>query len=229
MRGNSLRLAVLIDGDNVPSDTMETLFAKIATLGEPIIRIVYRGQAISKKWEAAANRHSLAFGRRSPNAKGRNATDIEMVIGAMDILSLANVDGFCLVSSDSDFTSLAIRLRESGKVVYGWGKAAPDCLRNACHEFFPVSPVIPLPETTNVLPFTGSGRDHAVASIRRALERSAGEDGWATLSAVGTELRREIPDFDSRAYGSASLKKLALKAGCFELRQSNKTPQMRAR
>lgn len=229
MKSGLPKLAVLIDGDNVAADAMDRLFETIATLGDPIMRIVYRGQTISKKWEQAAGRHALSFGRRHHHVTGHNATDIEMVIGAMDLLISAPVDGVCLVSSDADFTALAIRLREGGKVVYGWGQKAPECLRTACHQFFMIDPA----DTTarnNVVPFMRTGLEHAVAGIRHAIEKHAAQDGWAALSAIGAQLRCEIPGFKSQNYGAASLKKLALKAGCFDLRQTGRGQAvMRAR
>ena len=230
MDGGSLKLAVLIDGDNISADAMDRLFATIATLGDPIVRIVYGGQTSSKKWEQAGIRHALSFGRRHPQATGHNATDIEMVIGAMDILGLPQVDGFCLVSSDADFTALAIRLREAGKIVHGWGQKAPECLRTACHQFHVIEVEPRSAATGNIVPFPQTGIEQAIAGIRRAIEKHAAKDGWAALSSIGAELRLEIPGFKYQTYGAASLKKLALTAGCFEVRLADRGhPAMRAR
>lgn len=221
MDGGSLKLAVLIDGDNISADAMDRLFATIATLGDPIIRIVYGGQTSSKKWKRAGIRHALSFVRRHPQAARRNATDIEMVIGAMDILGSSQVDGFCLVSSDADFTALAIRLRESGKIVHGWGPKAPECLKNACHRFHALNDEPSSAATGNILPFPQTGMEQAVAGIRRAIKKYAAQDGWAAMSSIGIELKREIPGFDYQNYGAASLKTLALKAGCFDVQQAD--------
>lgn len=216
------RLAVLIDGDNVSADGVDRLFATIAPLGDPIVRTVFGGQhTSSKKWTSAASRHALAFGRRHPHAVGHNATDIEMVIGAMDLLRSDSVDGFCLVSSDADFTPLAIRLREAGKVVYGCGRVAPEGFRAACHQFFMMD-LSPKPApATNIVPFPQATRAHAVAGIRRVIKKHALADGWTPLSTIGKVLRSEIPGFKIKHY-APSLKKLAIEAGCFELRKTER-------
>jgi hypothetical protein len=107
------RLAVLIDADNVPPEAIDGLFATIVNIGDPAVREIYGNIACTsaEKWTKVSIRHALSIGRRAPQSKGRNATDIEMVIGAMDLLASNNVQGFCIVSSDRDFTALAIRLR----------------------------------------------------------------------------------------------------------------------
>lgn len=214
------KLAVLIDGDNVSPDAIDRLFAALATLGEATVRTVYGAQVGSKKWTEAASRHALSLGRRVPQATSSNATDIEMVIGAMDILAQDVVDGFCLVSSDADFTPLAIRLREAGKIVLGCGDKAPERLRNACHRFLPMRETVPPAQTANVVPFPHARLEPVIAAIRRAIGKHAAKDGWATLSAVGKELSQEFPGFRVKDYGAASLKKLAQKAGCFDIREA---------
>lgn len=216
MVGESPRLAVLIDGDNVSADA---LFATVAESGEPVVRIVYGSQTSSKKWEKAATRHALSLGRRNLHAKGSNATDIEMVIGAMDLLAKDHIDGFWLVSSDADFTPLAIRLREAGKIVHGCGRSAPDGFRSACHKFFSLDLARTPAETGNVVSFPQSGLEHAVAGIRRAIAKHETADGWALLAMVCQALGSEIPGFKVKSYGARSLAKLAGQAGSFELKQ----------
>src|SRR5688500_14704178 len=119
------RLAVLIDADNVPPEAIDSLFATIKNIGDPAVREIYGNIACTsaEKWTKVSIRHALSIGRRAPQSKGRNATDIEMVIGAMDLLASNNVQGFCIASSDRDFTALAIRLRAGGKLVYGFGES----------------------------------------------------------------------------------------------------------
>ena len=217
MSRGSPRFAVLIDVDNVSADAMDALFATVAEMGNPVVRTVYGSQISSKKWEKAAIRHALSLGRRNPHAKGCNATDIEMVIGAMDLLGENHIDGFWLVSSDADFMPLAIRLREAGKTVYGCGRSAPEAFRRACHQFFLME--LACAETSNIVSFPQSGLEHAVAGMRRAIARYETAEGWAPLSAVGSALGSEIPGFAVRHYGAKSLTELATKARCFELKQ----------
>lgn len=227
MLEEGLKLAVLIDGDNVPADSMDRLFATIQTVGEPMIRRLYGGsQLASKKWAEAAERHALSFGRRLLHAKGCNATDIEMVIGAMDLLTENLVEGFCIVSSDGDFTPLAVRLREAGKTVYGYGHVAPEGFRNACHQFFVMESDGPLKKNGNVVPFARSGIHFAVAGMKRVIAKHAKEDGWVLLSKIGTEIGSEIPGFKVKHYGAPSLKKLSVKAGCFDLKETDRGDTM---
>jgi hypothetical protein len=209
-------LAVLIDGDNVPPGSMDFIFAKVATIGQAVIRTLYGSQAGSKKWHEVATRLALSQGRRHPQAKGCNATDIEMVIGAMDIMSSSRVDGFCLVSSDSDFTSLAIRLREGGKLVFGFGdERAPASLRHACDQFhlFDVAP------KRNSALRSLSPVD-AIKLLREAFD-SCVQDGWAQLSNAAHHINKKHPGFSAKAYGSSGMKKLVANCGAFELARMN--------
>lgn len=220
MTSKTARLAVLIDGDNVAPDAMDGLFATVATLGEAMVRRVYGSSQLSSgKWLEASNRHALSLGRRHLHAKGHNASDIELVIGAMDLLAENSVDGFCLVSSDGDFTPLAIRLREAGKMVYGCGRSAPEAFRNACHEFFQIELAKTPFGPGNVVPFNRAGMAHVIACINRISEEHKGKDGWTELAVVGTMLRQEIPGFEKKHHGVKTLKQLVLKAGCYEIRE----------
>lgn len=214
------RLAVLIDGDNVSPDAMDQLFAAIGHLGNAIIRNVYGSNTEGKKWEAAESRFALSQGRRHRHAKGHNATDIEMVIGAMDIMISASVDGFCLVSSDSDFTSLAIRLREAGKVVYGFGDGkAPKSLRHACSKFQVIvtkpKQSVPPPASRQPLPLK-----HAIGLLTTAFEACA-VDGWVSLPNAMKHVKAHHRDFAPKNYGVAGLKKLVAKCGGFALERLN--------
>jgi predicted nuclease of predicted toxin-antitoxin system len=177
---------------------------------------VYGSNIEGKKWEAAENRFALSQGRRHRHAKGRNATDIEMVISAMDIMISASVDGFCLVSSDSDFTSLAIRLREAGKIVYGFGnEKAPQNLRHACSKFHVIAKKpkqsVPPPASRQPLPLK-----HAIGLLTTAFEACA-VNGWVSLSYATKHIKAGHPDFAPKNYGVAGLKKLVAKCGGFAL------------
>lgn len=219
-----LKLAILIDGDNVSCAAVESLFARIEDLGNAVVRRVYCGsQAESKRWGDLSCRLALSLGRRHLHLTGRNATDIEMVIEAMDLLAEEVVQGFCLVSSDADFTALAIRLRQSGKTVYGYGQSkAPESFRNACDQFFVIAPDVLAFSSGNVVPFTNPALDRAVAGMRDAITRHAAGDGWAHLSLIGGELKKLIPGFKPSDYGASTLKQLAVKAGCFDLKTTER-------
>ena len=214
MAGRSPKLAVLIDGDNISPDIMGQVFAGIAGLGHAAIRNGYGSQADRKKWLDAATRFALSQGRRHLHAGGPNATDIEMVIGAMDIMASDDIDGFCLVSSDSDFTSLAIRLREGGKLVFGFGdKRAPDSLRRACDIFQLIGEEPPAAKQTQNL-------KHAESVLAQAFDACA-VDGWASLSRAMQYIKTSHPDFTPTQYGCAGIKKLVAKCGTFDLQRSN--------
>jgi len=212
------RLAVLIDADNVPPETIDSLFPTIQNIGDPAVKEIYGNVACtsSEKWIEVSIRHALSTGRRALQSKGRNATDIEMVIGAMDLLASNNVQGFCIVSSDRDFTALAIRLRAGGKLVYGFGESkTADSFRRACHEFRIIPAPAPkksaAPGVPGPLPIK-----HAIGLLKEAFEKTA-IDGWATLTAVAQYLKLNKPDFAAKNYGSANLKKLVKKCGQFDL------------
>ena len=133
------RLAVLIDAENVSGKCAQELFFTIATLGEANVRRIYGDFSGSrhKSWDDAVRSLAIDQCQHRATTTGKNASDIAIVIDAMDLLHRGRVDGFCLVSSDSDFTKLAKRLREDGMVVYGWGeRKAPEALRRACNSFY---------------------------------------------------------------------------------------------
>lgn len=223
MASDVMKLAVLIDGDNVSPDLIEGVFARVATLGRPVLRAVYGSQGDKAKWLKAASRFALSQGRRHLYATGHNATDIEMVIGAMDIMVRSDIDGLCLVSADSDFTSLAIRIREGGKLAYGFGdKKAAEGLRNAYDAFYEIdlkqeetSPAAPKPVSKSAkkkkLP-----PERAIPLLREAFEACA-SNGWAAVSKAATHLASTHPNFSAKSYGSGGIKKLIKACGGFEL------------
>jgi uncharacterized protein (TIGR00288 family) len=210
------RLAVLVDGDNVSPDAMDALFYLVDAKGDAVIRRVFGSQFGSKGWAKAAARHGLCGGRRHLHVSGHNASDIELVIDAMDVMATAAIDAFCLVSSDADFTPLAVRLREAGKIVYGFGDKAPAGFRAACHEWLAAKASKPTAMTAKVMAFPRPAID-VVAALRSAVETCENDDGWALMSVVGLELRKKIPGFSCRDHGASTLKKLALDAGVFDV------------
>ena len=151
---NERRLAVLIDAENISGKFAQVLFRTIATLGEANVRRIYGDFSGSrhKSWDDAVRSLAIDQCHHRGTTTGKNASDIAIVIDAMDLLYRGRVDGFCLVSSDSDFTKLVKRLREDGKDVYGWGeKKAPEALRRACNQFYFIDGLMKAePEEKNV-------------------------------------------------------------------------------
>src|SRR5262249_45723468 len=156
---------------------------------------------------------------------GKNASDIALVIDAMDLLHSGRFDGFCLVSSDSDFTRLASRLREEGADVYGFGtQKTPESFRQACRRFIYTENLLPEAEALSVEEGRAAqgGRQSpsaAAAILTRALSQMETEDGWVALGAVGRRLANVAPDFDPRTYGCGKLSDLVRQTGAFEIDQ----------
>lgn len=219
------RLAVLIDADNASPKIAEGLFDEIAKIGEASVRRIYgdfsgTGQ---RSWAEILSGHAIIPHQNFAYTKGKNATDIALVIDAMDLLHSGRVDGLCLVSSDSDFTRLATRIREHGIDVYGFGEQkTPESFRNACRRFFFTENL--LPEAQGRDPMLGSRPRNppsaVVPVLRRAIKQLEDEDGWAGLGGVGQRLGKLAPDFDSRTYGHEKLGDLVEKTGAFEIERT---------
>jgi hypothetical protein len=217
----SPRLAVLIDADNTSAKIANGLFEEIAKIGEASVRRIY-GDFSSprmKGWNDIMLSHAIVPQQQFAYTSGKNASDITLVIDAMDLLHSGRFDGFCLVSSDSDFTRLASRIREQGIDVYGFGeKKTPESFRQACRRFI---------YTENLLPETGAAREttvkreaakKAIPLIEKAMEQiQTEEDVWVSLGAVGTQLSNLASDFDPRTFGSRKLSDLVRKTGAFEV------------
>ena len=218
------RLAVLIDADNTSSKIADGLFEEIARLGEASVRRIYGdfSSPRSRGWIETLTRHAI-IPQQFAYTTGKNASDITLVIDAMDLLLTGRFDGFCLVSSDSDFTRLASRIREQGVDVFGFGEQkTPESFRQACRRFI-------YTENIGVQPVAdGDAKgvsllkppSAAVPIIKRVLADIDSEDGWVALSALGTQLSNLKSDFDSRTYGSSKLSDLIRKSGAFDVDQS---------
>jgi uncharacterized LabA/DUF88 family protein len=220
------RLAVLIDADNASSQIADGLFEEIAKIGEASVRRIYGDFAAPrmKGWSSVLSRHAIIPQQQFAYVTGKNASDIALVIDAMDLLHSGRFDGFCLVSSDSDFTRLAARIREQGVDVYGFGEQkTPESFRQACRRFI---------YTENLMP--RGGGNGATASSTTALEQPSqatpvltrviaqmdSEDGWVSVSTFGRRLANLAPDFDPRTYGYKKLSDLIRAAGAFEIQQT---------
>jgi len=204
-------LAVLIDADNFSPNWAEQLFDEIATLGEASVRRVYGDFSSDgiRGWTARQAELGFVAHHQPANTVGKNASDIALVIDAMDLMHSGRFDGFVIVSSDSDFTRLAQRLREQGKEAYGIGeKKTPKAFVNACKRFIYVENLLgneakPGAETRRIEPAA-----QATNLILTALRDVEDDDGWAGLGAVGSQLAKRYPDFDPRSYGAAKLSSL---------------------
>lgn len=228
----SLRLAVLIDADNAQPAVIEALLEEVASLGEATVRRIYGDftAPTSSSWKKVLNKYSIKPMQQFAYTTGKNATDSTMIIDAMDLLYTRRFEGFCLVSSDSDFTGLAVRLREEGLQVYGFGESkTPEAFRNACHKFV-LTELLRKPASEGAPPVSSNGtkqpsagtppdRNQTTATdvgqaafpetfIMEALEKSADDSGWAHLGTFGSYLQKIQPDFDSRLYGFKKLSDL---------------------
>jgi uncharacterized LabA/DUF88 family protein len=215
------RLAVLIDADNAQAAIIENLLLEIASLGEATVKRIYGDftNPASASWKKVLQKFAIKPVQQFVYTSGKNSTDCNLIIDAMDLLYSGTFDGFCLISSDSDFTGLAMRLREAGLKVYGFGEEkTPEAFRKACHKFTlteilrqthqtPEQTVTnnhPLPSPIATSPNNEVPKD----LLLPALEKLLNEDGWVTLSIFGAYLNKIESDFDSRKYGYKKLSDL---------------------
>ena len=206
------RLAVLIDADNAQPSITDGLLSEVAKYGVASVKRVYGDWTTPSLsgWKSVLLEHSIQPVQQFRYTVGKNATDSAMIIDAMDLLYTKRFDGFCLVSSDSDFTRLASRIREEGLLVYGFGeKKTPKAFVSACDKFI-FTEVLRFeedagaaakPKTTNELKRDGK----LVALLRSAVEAGSDDSGWAHLGAVGSNIVKQAPEFDPRNYGFSKL------------------------
>ena len=221
---NDQRLAVLIDADNAQSSVIDGLLEEVANYGTAQVKRIYGDWTRPNLggWKDVLLRHSIQPRQQFAYTKGKNATDAAMVIDAMDLLHSARFDGFCLVSSDSDFTPLAARIRESGLKVYGFGEQkTPEAFVAACDKFIftellkDEDPGTKPPKRLGTKELRADAR--LVQLLRRAVEDAADDDGWAELSSVGNTINKRAPQFDQRSYGYAKLSQLIKATKLFEV------------
>jgi hypothetical protein len=237
---DSSRLAVLIDADNTSSSHAGAILEEVARYGVPTVKRAYGDWTTQNlvRWKDELHRHAIQPIQQFAYTTGKNSTDSALIIDAMDLLYSDNVDGFAIVSSDSDFTRLATRLRESGKTVYGLGRRrTPASLVAACDRFIylevlgrrqaagspseepdereadePDDHQAPAP-----LPDLGS-------MLLAAIDSTSHDDGWASLSAVGSHISRNNPSFDPRNYGYPKLVELARAQDYVDVEQNGDSP-----
>ena len=230
---NTARLAVLIDADNAQASITEGLLAEVAKYGTAHVKRAYGDWTAPnlRGWKDQLLAQSIQPIQQFAYTTGKNATDAAMVIDAMDLLYSGRLDGFCIVSSDSDFTRLAARLRESGMIVYGFGeRKTPKPFVAACDKFVYIEnlrfddedassdavgakPAKPRPATAAQL----KGDAALVSLLRNAVDAASDDDGWAPLAAVGNIITNQRPDFDSRSYGYGKLSDLITATTLFEI------------
>jgi uncharacterized LabA/DUF88 family protein len=228
---NAARLAVLIDADNAQPAIVDVLLAEIAKYGTAHVKRAYGDWTTGalRGWKDQLLAQSIQPIQQFAYTRGKNATDAAMVIDAMDLLYSGRFDGFCIVSSDSDFTRLAARIRESGLTVYGFGeRKTPKPFVAACDKFIYIENLSyaegavapagePRAQTARASAAQLKADNALVSRLRNAIEAASDDDGWAQLASVGQIITNQSPDFDSRTYGYAKLSDLMAATTLFEL------------
>lgn len=217
-RSSDLKLAVLIDADNIPHANVKAMMEEIAKYGTPTFKRIYGDwtKPHITGWKSVLLENAITPIQQYSYTTGKNATDSAMIIDAMDILYTGRVDGFCIVSSDSDFTRLATRLREAGMKVIGIGeKKTPDPFITACDKFIYIEILSQEEGNAPDVKAQKSKRDslqkldkRVMNLIRSSINDVADESGWAFLGEVGTLILKKQPNFDARNYGFRKLLQL---------------------
>lgn len=234
-----VKLAVLIDADNVSPSLSEALVQEIANYGTASVKRAYGDWTTPQlsSWKAKLHEYAISPMQQFSYTTGKNSTDSSMIIDAMDLLYTDNFDGFCLVTSDSDFTKLATRIRESGLLVYGFGeKKTPDSLQAACDKFVFLEALrVPSSEPD---PAVGSkakskrrkskaqlNQDTKLINLLRgAVEATSDDAGWANISSVGAHISNQS-SFDSRNYGYRKLSTLIETTELFDIEKRSHPDQ----
>ena len=220
------KLAILIDADNAQPSITENLLAEIAKYGTASVKRIYGDWTLPqlRGWKEILLQHSIQPMQQFGYTKGKNSTDSALIIDAMDLLYTGRFDGFCLISSDSDFTKLAARIRESGLAVYGFGeRKTPEPFVAACDKFI-YTEVLREDEddkeTRKRISKNSLKQDTKLVNlVRNAIEASSDESGWAHLAPVGSYIAKQSPEFDPRNYGYKKLGELLQAIGLFEMEE----------
>ncbi len=224
-------LAVLIDADNASPKIAADLFDQIAKIGDATVRRIYgdfSGTQL-KSWLDILPDHAIQPHHHSANTAGKNATDIALVIDAMDLLHSGAFDGFCLVSSDSDFTRLASRIREQGLRVIGFGERdkSPQSFTMACDEFVFTDRFGKPKHRPKQKPKPPTALDAAPLLWKALTKVQPDREGWYLLSSIGKAIRQIDPDFAPKRFGCATLANLAIATGAFETGGPEGKPSLR--
>lgn len=222
------RLAVLIDADKASARIIEPLIEEVSKLGTASIKRIYRDwtQPNLGAWKDVLQQHAIQPIQQFRNTVGKNATDSAMIIDAMDLLYAAPLDDFCIISSDSDFTRLATRIRESGKIAYGFDeKKTPDSFIKSCDRFIYTEIFIDpanSENSTSKLPTNKLRQDEKLMGLfRSATELVADDEGWAHLGGIGSNIQKNMKQFEPRNYGYSKLAELAISTDLFETKKQN--------
>lgn len=233
METKDLRLAVLIDADNVPYSGLVEMFEEIAKYGTPTFKRIYADwtRPNASGWKKVLLEHAITPVQQYSYTTGKNSSDSALIIDAMDILYTGKVDGFCIVSSDSDFTRLATRLREAGMMVIGIGeKKAPAAFISACEKFIYLE-ILQKPDSSSgekqrakkTTAQKGGPlskiEPNVIKMFRDSITDLADENGWAFLGDIGNLVLKKKPDFDSRNYGFPKLLPLLKSMEKFEIHE----------
>ncbi|HYW35812.1 MAG TPA: NYN domain-containing protein [Balneolaceae bacterium] len=220
---NQQKLAVLIDADNAQASMIEDLLAEVAKYGKASVKRIYGDwtNPYLKNWKEILLDYSIQPIQQFGYTQGKNATDSALIIDAMDLLYTNNFDGFCLVTSDSDFTKLAARLRESGLVVYGFGEhKTPDAFVAACDKFI-FTEVLRDEEEAGKIDKKSTRQlkqdTKLVNLLRDAVEAVSDESNWAHLAPVGSYIAKKSSEFDPRNYGYEKLGELVEATKLFDM------------
>jgi uncharacterized LabA/DUF88 family protein len=220
---NTDKLAVLIDADNAQPNIVDGLLVEVANYGTASVKRIYGDwtEPRLKGWKEVLLQHSIQPIQQFAYTTGKNATDSAMIIDAMDLLYAGNFSGFCLVSSDSDFTRLASRIREAGLLVYGFGEQkTPASFVSACDKFIYTEVLRARTDESKAIDrksSTALKQDTKLVNLlRNAVEGSSDDSGWAQLGAVGSNIAKQSPEFDPRNYGYAKLSSLVAATTLFD-------------
>lgn len=229
MEEKSLTLAILIDGDNASPKIVVGLLAEVAKYGVAVVRRIYGDWTKPQLagWKSCLLEHSIQPVQQFAYTTGKNATDGAMIIDAMDLLNTGRFQGFCIVSSDSDFARLASRIREQGVTVYGFGeRKTPRPFVTACDKFIFLEVLQQEGETGAKPPKKALEKakisktvddGDLIATLRAAITAVSNEAGWAHLGRVGGHIAKQQPEFDSRNYGFSRLSDLMEASGIAEV------------
>lgn len=229
---NDKRIAVLIDADNVSEKYIRYIFDEISNHGTPTYKRIYGDWTKPQlaPWKNVLLNYSISPIQQYSYTTGKNSTDAALIIDAMDILYSNNVDGFCIVSSDSDFTKLAARLREAGMYVIGMGeKKTPTPFISACEKFKYLEVLASMSSKPETISIKGTQKqeeakvgmtsmDKLIETIKTIITEISDEDGWAFLGELGSTLNKRYPDFDTRNYGYTKLTPFVSSLHHFEIR-----------
>ncbi len=227
---DNLKLAILIDGDNIPSAYIKEMMEEVAKYGNPTIKRIYGDwtKPHLNKWKNVLLENAITPIQQYGYTSGKNSTDSAMIIDAMDILYSNKVNGFCIVSSDSDFTRLATRLREAGMQVIGIGeKKTPNPFIVACDKFIYIevlkNQAQQADESSKDKPSIDKVTPQLIKLISTTIDDLSDDDGWAFLGDIGSLLQKKQPNFDPRNYGFQKLTPFINSLGKFEIDQRTNT------